>query len=48
MLKCDDGRLEKDIQEILEECGLDKLTDDDFRFIKEMIDDPKDIETGVS
>ena len=48
MLQFDDKTLEKDIQKILTECGLPEFTDNDFLFIKEMIDEPKDIKTDVS
>ncbi|XP_060569550.1 deoxynucleoside triphosphate triphosphohydrolase SAMHD1-like isoform X2 [Ruditapes philippinarum] len=44
MLSSENGQLKKDIQEILTGCGLSRFDEQDFTFICEMIDDPKDIE----
>jgi hypothetical protein len=40
--------LKEEIQNILENCQFPKFEENDFEFIKEMIDKPKDISTGVS
>ncbi|XP_053400926.1 deoxynucleoside triphosphate triphosphohydrolase SAMHD1-like isoform X2 [Mercenaria mercenaria] len=49
MLDNNNGEVKRDIKEILRDCkipGFDKFEEKDFTFIKEMIDDPKDIERG--
>jgi hypothetical protein len=49
MLECGNGKpLKDEIQNILENCQFPRFEENDFEFIKEMIDDPKDISTGVS
>jgi hypothetical protein len=47
MLSSDNEQLKKDIQDILTGCGLSRFEEQDFTFICEMIDDPKDIEKHV-
>lgn len=48
MLQTEHGKLKKDIETILQECGILDFVDDDYTFICEMIDDPKDLEQPVS
>ncbi|XP_045193987.2 deoxynucleoside triphosphate triphosphohydrolase SAMHD1-like [Mercenaria mercenaria] len=45
MLDNNNGEVKKDIQKILADCKLQKFEEEDFTFIKEMIDDPKNMET---
>jgi hypothetical protein len=50
MLEGNDEELKKDIQKILGECNIpdfQTFEEDDFTFIKEMIDVPKNIEQRV-
>ncbi|XP_060569551.1 deoxynucleoside triphosphate triphosphohydrolase SAMHD1-like [Ruditapes philippinarum] len=44
MLKSENEKLKNDIKRRVEECGLRRFEEQDFTFILEMIDDPKDIE----
>ena len=50
MLDKNNGEFKKEIQDCIKECNIEdfkEFTEDDFTFIKEIIDLPKDIEHGV-
>lgn len=51
MLNDNGGKVKDDIQKIISECKIpnfEEFTDDDFLFIKEMIDKPRDLQEEVS
>ena len=47
MIQAENGKLKNKIRRILEECGIPDFDDNDYTFICEMIDDPKDLDLPV-